>query len=789
MNSKTAFIGLFSLALVGVQACSSTQPQVRSGGKPQMVKDISVSGFPDYTEVTVETEGLVTYTAFRLGEPERLVIDLPGTTLGSYSDEITVNEGALVSIRPIEGEDPSYVSRLELFLQSESESRVRAEGNKLVVDIEKPIGLGGEMLTEAPAAGLSDSKETQFEAADAGMEKPEESMPPEMTEEALLVEEAAPPVEVVEAMEAEEDIGDLSMEEPSEPKERLEAEPFVPESSAGATVVSSVTVEPGAEMTQVIISGDGELIAEVFRVGKDRLVTDLKGVANAVRPNAFKVAQSPVTQVRIGEHKDPKKVRVVLDLKRDVEYDVDEMGSQIILYVRAVASAPPRTEAVAESAPVTPPAAPKAQKAPRVEPAAVAPAKPSDPTKKFSGRKISLDFQDADLTDVLRLMADVSGLNVIVGPTVSGKVTLKLLNVPWDQALDIVLRMNNLGQIREGNILQIDTLANIAKQRAAEAQAKAEGVKAEDLVTQIIAVNYADANELAGPLQKNLSPRGSITIDERTNSMIVKDIDQNLKEVVEMTRLLDTQTPQVLIEARIVQADRSFARSLGIMWGFGFTDTGSNNLLGVQGGATGPFGAPAADFAVNLPGAVPGLEFTPAAGFTFGRFTDNPFNLDLRLSAGELSGVTKTISSPRVITLDNTEAKIEQGESIPFQTTSLQGTQTTFVDANLVLQVTPHVTADESILLKVRAARNSLGSFSGPAGPSIARREASTEILLKNGETTVIGGIFVDEQATTHTGIPWLSKIPVIGWLFKSKTETDTKNELLIFLTPRILES
>jgi len=266
-------------------------------------------------------------------------------------------------------------------------------------------------------------------------------------------------------------------------------------------------------------------------------------------------------------------------------------------------------------------------------------------------------------------------------------------------------------------------------------------------------------------------------------------VERNINEIVVMARNLDTQTPQVLIEARIVQADRSFAQSLGITWGAAFRDIGGNSVVSAQGGNSGGFNAPSPDFAVNLPAQVAGLDATPSAGFTFGRFTDNPFNLDLRLSAGELSGITKTISSPRVVTLDNTEAKIEQGESIPFQTTSLQGTQTTFVDANLVLQVTPHVTSDGSILMKVKAARNALGSFSGPAGPSIARRQAQTVILLNNGETTVIGGIYVDETSDTTAGVPWLSKLPVIGWLFKNVTKTDTKNELLIFLTPRIVKS
>jgi len=309
----------------------------------------------------------------------------------------------------------------------------------------------------------------------------------------------------------------------------------------------------------------------------------------------------------------------------------------------------------------------------------------------------------------------------------------------------------------------------------------------------VVYVNYANAQDLVDTLKKNLSPRGDITIDKRTNTMIVKDINKQVMEVVALVKTLDTRTPQVQIEARIVQADTSFAQSLGIQWGVGFSHIGSNNISQVQGinGASTSqpgFGTFAPDFSVNLPGNVSGLNAVPAIGFNFGRFTDNPINLDLRISAGELNGITKTISSPKVTTLDNVKATIEQGESIPFQTTSQSGTQTTFIDANLTLVVTPHITTDQSIIMKVKAARNSLGSFSGPAGPSISKREATTEVLVKDGETTVIGGIFVDENTKTDSGIPLLSKIPVLGWLFKSESKTDTKNELLIFLTPKIIK-
>ncbi|HEY5593967.1 MAG TPA: type IV pilus secretin PilQ, partial [Nitrospiria bacterium] len=311
--------------------------------------------------------------------------------------------------------------------------------------------------------------------------------------------------------------------------------------------------------------------------------------------------------------------------------------------------------------------------------------------------------------------------------------------------------------------------------------------------TKVVYVNYAKAEDLAEPLKKNLSPRGDITIDKRTNTMIVKDINKHVNEVVALVKTLDTRTPQVQIEARIVQADTSFAQALGVQWGVGFSNISSNNISRVQGinttsTAQPGFGAFTPDFAVNLPGSAEGLNSVPAIGFNFGRFTDSPINLDLRLSAGELNGLTKTISSPKVTTLDNVKAKIEQGESIPFQTTSQQGTQTTFVDANLTLEVTPHITADRSIIMKVKAARNSLGSFSGPAGPSISKREATTEVLVKDGETTVIGGIFVDERKNTTVGIPLLSKIPILGWLFKSESKADTKNELLIFITPKIVQ-
>jgi len=424
-------------------------------------------------------------------------------------------------------------------------------------------------------------------------------------------------------------------------------------------------------------------------------------------------------------------------------------------------------------------------------------AETEEPTQsKYVGRRISLDFQQADISNVLRLIAEVSGFNIVVGEGVKAKVTLKLVSVPWDQALDMLLKMNNLGMIKEGNIVWIDTLTNIARQQDEEAKVKDSKIKAEDLVTDVIYVQNVEAQAIQTTLRQYLSPRGQLNFNAASNALVVQDTESKLVQFKKLVRELDLGAPQVQIEARIVQADTSYARSLGIQWGVQNLQTLSpaNGVFNFRGGNTGPFGAQTSDFLVNLPAAVAGIV-TPAAGLTIGRTDGNGALLDLRISAGELLGLTRVIAAPKITTLDKREAKIEQGESIPFQTTSLQGTQTTFVDANLTLQVTPQITSRDpnekfkQVLLKVRTTRNAVGARSNPAGPSIDKREATTQVMVRDGETMVIGGIFVDSQINNVAGIPYLSRIPVLGWLFKSKTETVAKQELLIFLTPTVVKS
>jgi type IV pilus assembly protein PilQ len=406
--------------------------------------------------------------------------------------------------------------------------------------------------------------------------------------------------------------------------------------------------------------------------------------------------------------------------------------------------------------------------------------------KHYTGERITLDFQDAPVRHILQLLADVSGRNIVIAEAVQGNITLKLKEVPWDQALDLVLTMHGLGMETDGNIIRINTLQNLARQRDEEGRVKATQIQAEDLVTRVVPVHYTVAKDMIDTLAKGdtkfLSERGHISADERTNTLIIQDVASSIDQVVGLVHKLDTPTPQVTIEARIVQVKPSFSRDLGVQWGGSFTHYGTSNTISVN-GSEGSGAVP--DIAVNLP-ASGSVGTLGAMGVSFGRLIGSPMALDLRLSAGQSRGLTKIVSTPKVTVLDNQTAKIEQGESIPFQTTSQQGTQTVFQDANLSLEVTPHITGDGKVAMKIKVAKNLPGETRSSAGPSILRREANTNVLLNDGETTVIGGIYEHTTVDTKNTVPFLSKIPLLGLLFKSSSTRDDVEELLVFITPRI---
>lgn len=741
-------------------------PFAETGLKP--LERITVLDAGDRVRVEVDSGRAAAYSMSTSEAPASVTVDLPGLSKGAGLQRMDINKPPLLHMVPSELTQPRPGVQLSFMLTSAVKPDIRTEGTKLIIEFQKAQGL-------IDAAG---AVQGHADGSAGG------TMPPGSA----------------------------------------------PEPAAGqAKMMSKVEVQRGDEDATVVILGDGEFVYDVRALKQDRLVVDLPHVSSPLKFQILPVDHPLLKQIRIGHHSD--RVRLVFDLPQPVQYVVVPGKTQ--LTVRLTASHSAR----AEGAPATPelrtadqqPAkrrepeqgrlrVAKAGRVPFPERLAQLEDKPAmaqmDPEvkesddqseligeRKFVGRRISLDFQQADIQNVFRLIAEVSGMNMVIGEGVKGKVTMRLLNVPWDQALDMLLKMNQLGKIRSGNIIWIDTMANVTKQQEEEAKAREARVKAEELITRIIYIRNVQANEIQGSLRQYLSPRGQLTLNQGGNALVVQDTPSRVAAFKELVDLLDIEVPQIQIESRIVQADTSYSRGLGVQWGVQNSDIGSNsfktfgNLTGdfAQMGGTGAT-TQSRTFMVNLPAAVSGLAAVPGVGFTMGKLAPG-FALDARLQAGEVLGLTKVIAAPKITTLDKRQAKISQGESIPFQTTSLQGTQTTFVDANLELQVTPQITSrdpnepQKQILMQIKATRNSVGARSNPAGPSIDKKEATTQVLVRDGETAVIGGVFVDSQTNNVSGTPYLSRIPVLGWMFKSKSETVAKQELLIFLTPFIVKS
>jgi type IV pilus assembly protein PilQ len=418
--------------------------------------------------------------------------------------------------------------------------------------------------------------------------------------------------------------------------------------------------------------------------------------------------------------------------------------------------------------------------------------------KVYTGRKLSLDFKDADIKNILRLIAEVSNLNIIAGDEVTGKITMRLVDVPWDQALEIILQSKNLGMSRVGNVVRIAPTDSLKKEIQAELEAKRAREKLEDTVTELITINYASGKEIMPQVKSVLSERGDVKLDERTNILIIKDIPRNIPAAKNLVRSLDTKTPQVLIEARIIEANLTFQQELGVDWGFllsGGTAHTTNSAGGGLTGASSTLTTPATP--LNTLVSLPAIAQGGAAGIgTAGVLeylltsTSGLKQLDIAISAHENKGNVKIISSPKIATLDNKEASIEQGLRIPYRKLTTEGTITVdFIEANLKLTVTPHVTNDGNIKMLVKAKKDAPDrSIVVDQTPSIDKKEAITEVMVKNNGVFVIAGVYSIEKNLGAEGIPLFNKIPLLGWLFKRETKQDLKKDLLIFISPKIVK-
>ncbi|MEI6826204.1 MAG: type IV pilus secretin PilQ [Desulfuromonadales bacterium] len=399
----------------------------------------------------------------------------------------------------------------------------------------------------------------------------------------------------------------------------------------------------------------------------------------------------------------------------------------------------------------------------------------------YKGRKVTLEFADAEVRKIFQLLAEVSNKNFVLGDDVTGTISIKLVNVPWDQALDIILDTKNLDKREDGNILLIKGKGKFKSQAEEDLEIKKTAAKSIELKTETFSVNYADLAAITSQFEKLKTPdRGQIASDARTSKVIVKDTPQALNDMRVLLSQLDLPERQVMIEARIIEATSSFSRSLGVSWGVHYRD-GSASVMNINSMDTSFGGLTSAPPVVGIAAAS-----GAAMGISFGKLASN-LKVDARLNAAAGAGMIKIISSPKVATLNHKPAKISQGQQIPYQnTTSTAGAVTAFVAATLSLEVTPHINANGTIMMKIDAKNDAPGTGSPPP---INTKQATTEMLLRDGETTVIGGIFVDSDTEGDDGVPFLMDIPYLGKLFKSNTKTKIKTELLIFITPRILDS
>ncbi|WP_028007337.1 type IV pilus secretin PilQ [Solimonas flava] len=417
---------------------------------------------------------------------------------------------------------------------------------------------------------------------------------------------------------------------------------------------------------------------------------------------------------------------------------------------------------------------------------------------QYKGERISLSFQSIDVRALLQIIADVAGTNMVISDAVKGDIAMRLQNVPWDQALDIILRSKGLGMRQQGNVMMVAPIDEIAQREKAELEAQRQKTDLAPLRSEIIQVNYAKASDMKALLGSDktslLTDRGRVTVDERTNTLLVLETREKIDEIRALVAKLDIPVRQVLIESRIVIANEDFAREIGTKFGISSTGTIGNTRIGQSGNNTGSRDAangttPSVDdsYIVNLPSGTTGA---PSIGWSI---LGTDFQVDLELQALQTEGRGEVISSPRVVTANGKQAVIEQGQEIPYQTSSGNaGTNTQFKKAVLSLTVSPQITPDNRVIMDLNVTSDSKGSDvntgTGNTAPAIDTRKLDTQVLIRSGDTVVLGGVFQRTVNSSASKVPLLGDIPLLGVLFRNSNKEDAKRELLIFVTPKVLQ-
>ena len=774
----------------GASAQTSVTDSSASGNAPSApptratrataIRKVQVAKRGDNSAVEVEIfgDGALDFRTMQLSNPERLVLDILNVTNRIQQRDLPINTPPLRAVRVGQFSRSPMVSRVVLDLDSKTPFQVRPQSDSLVVTLSDSGSQSHEAEPPAPQQAAKLPQEAAL--SDVAVAQARDSGPKDIDSQ---------PLQDSPRQDSESVSHELA---PPSPTPAQQTAPGTPVPISAHQNTPGTPVRADSEQTTAHVN----LPPEPAPLPEAETVAALPSIASA--PSRSVTSHGP----------DSATVEPVETTKAVPATVPPAQPEPKVLLAQQIPATP--------GAPTVPPlAAPVQQTEPTptapaplpVGPTAIASGLPQRPT--YTGEPISVNLKDVDLKDFFRLIHEISGLNIVLDPTVSGMVTVVLNDVPWDQALDIVMRNNGLAKEVQGNVVRIAKLSTLESERKQERDLAVAAEQALPRTTVTRTLSYAKALDLIPTLRKFLSARGDIIQDNRTNTLIITDIPDNIPQFDRLIQILDRKTQQVEIEARVVSASRSFAREIGtqlaasgltgnvVLGGAGVVGTSPINrsvtppLFSTTSGIGGtaplpqPPSAAAQPLLTNLPaaGATSGLTFLLTSGSTFA--------LDAIITAAESRGIGKLLSRPKIITQNNTEATVKQGVRIPLQTTINNTISVQYVDVVLRLTVTPQITADGTIFLKTDIENTSIdpGIATAPGQFGLDTQAAQTQVLVSNGGTVFFGGVVANINRVAETQVPLLGSVPLVGNLFKHKATTSTTNELLFFITPRIVQS
>ena len=752
---KIGTFGFFLLALLtlltgcasNTMAVKETQKPTVESAKPKRITQISIVEDSESSIVRIGGNQLLTYTSVKQPFPLGVLLYFPDTDLDNIQSNFTPESDIVAGIKSSELTAKGHASRIEISLKKDVSYEVVREDTGLKIVFKKIPSMSVSAKPEL------EKKEPSGDTSMAQAEQPAASDQKILTPQTETREIAQPEVE-------------------KNSPAWINRIDFSSETAGKSTIIIGTTTPVKYNVKKI---NDKKFLLNLYPSKlpdyrqRPLVTTRFQSAVDRITP-----FQTPAMKNTSG---------LVIELRDSVPYFIEQTDNLILVHFEA-SSVPPRPLDTAELPPW------RNVMAETIDKTDVPVLKPSEhrkfkaQTRKYTGEKIAINFFETDIKNVFRILMDVSGKNFAIDKDVSGQVTLAFDKpVPWDQILNVILKMNRLGMVFEGDIIRIATLKTLQVEET-ERQAKIKAAQKleeqkkalEPLLTEYIPVNYANAKADVLPQIILTEGRGTISVDERNNQIIMTDVAEKIQKAKETVQQIDKVTPQVIIEARIVEVSDSFSREFGTAW----------SIAGTKEDALG--GTLGYDMAALNPPTKAGAS-AGQIGIEFSRLIGDQFRvLDARLMASESEGAVKIISAPKILTLDNKPAKIKQGLAYPYNKLDADGnTVIEWKDIALELEVTPHVTPDSRITMKITIKNNEIGEIINNE-TSFTTKEAYTELLVDDGDTIIIGGIRKTRKATGGSGVPFLNQIPVVGWLFKTEQKKDEKQELLIFISPRIVQ-